>query len=63
MKDANDKFDNLVEELQEKYTEYENERDEAIASVKNGGLGIMKSVNLARERAENEDTDSGNEEL
>jgi hypothetical protein len=47
--DAKKKFDDEVEALQERYEEAAKDRDEALAAVRNGGLGLMRSVAKAKE--------------
>jgi predicted nucleic acid-binding Zn-ribbon protein len=49
LKEAQDKFDAEVQALQDKYAALEQEKDEAVAAVKDGGLGLMRSVLKAKE--------------
>jgi len=44
MKDAEETFKTEVGKLQKRYEEMTKEKDEAIATVKKGGLGTMKAV-------------------
>merc|ERR1711977_784068 len=44
LSDAEDTFKSEVEKLQAKYESLVKEKDETIASVKKGGLGMLKSV-------------------
>lgn len=43
-----------VEKLQKKYTELDKEKEEKIKAVKDGGLGIMKSVQVASKKKKEE---------
>jgi hypothetical protein len=47
--DAKKKFDDEIEALQERYEEAAKDRDEALAAVRSGGLGLMRSVAKAKE--------------
>ena len=58
---AQGNFDKKVQELQRKYVEVETEKDEAVAEVMNGGLGLMKAVDLAMDRTGK--AEEANEEL
>jgi len=48
LSDAEDTFKSEVEKLQAKYESLVKEKDETIASVKKGGLGMLKSVKAAK---------------
>jgi len=48
LSDAEDTFKTEVEKLQAKYESLVKEKDETIASVKKGGLGMLKSVKAAK---------------
>jgi len=48
LSDAEDTFKSEVEKLQAKYEALVKEKDETIASVKKGGLGMLKSVKAAK---------------
>jgi len=47
-------FKEEVEKLQKKYTELDKEKEEKIKAVKDGGLGIMKSVQVASKKKKEE---------
>jgi hypothetical protein len=49
--DAEEKFEELVQALQHRYQELTEEKDDAIAAVKEGGLALMKSVKKAKDMA------------
>lgn len=61
--EAQNTFNRKVEELQVRYGELETERDDTIAEVMNGGLGLMKSVSVEQGNMENKsgDTKTNNE--
>jgi hypothetical protein len=44
-------FESEVEKLQKKYQELTKEKDEALAAVKESGLGLMKAVKAAKAKA------------
>lgn len=46
--DAEATFDERVEDLQEKYEQYMQEKEAAIAAVKNSGLKLLKAVMAAK---------------
>jgi len=48
LSDAEDTFKSEVEKLQAKYESLVKEKDETIASVKKGGLGMLKSVKASK---------------
>jgi len=48
LSDAEDTFKSEVEKLQSKYESLVKEKDETIASVKKGGLGVLRSVKAAK---------------
>lgn len=47
LEDAEAEFKSEVQKLQDKYQQLSNEKEEKINSVKNSGLGLMKSVKAA----------------
>jgi predicted nucleic acid-binding Zn-ribbon protein len=49
LEEAQEKFDAEVEALQEKYAALEKEKDEAVAAVRDGDLGLMRSLLKAKE--------------
>ncbi|EED89008.1 predicted protein [Thalassiosira pseudonana CCMP1335] len=55
LEDAEAKFKEEVQKLQDKYQALSTEKDEAIAAVKNSGLGLMKAVKASKP--------AGNDEL
>merc|ERR1719246_7733 len=48
LKAAEDKFASDVQKLQDTYTKLEEEKTAAVASIKDGGLGLMKAVNASK---------------
>merc|ERR1711990_565885 len=48
MEDAESTFKSEVEKLQAKYESLQKEKDETIAAVKKGGLGMLKSVKASK---------------
>jgi hypothetical protein len=51
---AEAKFKKRTEKLQQKYQEFEKEKEEEITSVKDAGLGLMKSVKAHKEAGRGE---------
>jgi hypothetical protein len=47
--DAKKKFDDEVQALEDRYEDAAKDRDEALAAVRGGGLGLMRSVAKAKE--------------
>jgi hypothetical protein len=52
---AEEDFKAAVEKLQAEYQKLSEDKDEAIAAVKNSGLGLMKSVLVAKTKTEKKD--------
>jgi len=48
LEDAESTFKSEVEKLQSKYESLQKEKDETIAAVKKGGLGMLKSVKASK---------------
>jgi len=48
MEDAETTFKTELEKLQKRYEELQKEKDDTIASVKKGGLGMLKSVKASK---------------
>lgn len=55
IEDAEATFEAEVQKLQEKYEKLSQEREDAVAAVKAGGLGLMKSVMKSKEAPEAKD--------
>lgn len=55
IEDAEATFEAEVQKLQEKYEQLSKEREDAVAAVKAGGLGLMKSVMKSKEAPEAKD--------
>ena len=49
--DAETAFQRKIDALQAKYDEFEQEKDELVAEIRFGGLGMMESVKTAKEKA------------
>lgn len=49
--DAETAFQRKIDALQAKYAEFEQEKDELVAEIRFGGLGMMESVKTAKEKA------------
>ena len=48
---ANENFSKQVEDLQKLYEGYTKDKEEKMAKLKDGGLGLMKSVKASRKGA------------
>jgi thioredoxin-like negative regulator of GroEL len=48
MEDAESNFKKAVEELQANYEKLQKEKDDTVAAVKKGGLGMLKSVQASK---------------
>lgn len=53
--DAEELFKTEVQKLQKKYEQLSEDKDNTMAEVKNSGLGLMKSVKLAKTKAAGSD--------